>query len=934
MFGARMFRITPMDRTERALAGSAFATLLGLTAGHTLLETARDALFLSRVSPAQLPWLYLAVAILGVSATLLSRANRARPRRFALAAALGGAALVTFAFWLLRDRQSLFFVYALFGWTGLFASWVTVQLWTLLGHSFDVTQAKRLYGFVGAGAVIGAVIGPLGARVLTARLATPHLLLAAALVFALVGLGPALLLGSRAAALPGARAAVAEPATATGDLSLVSSSRYVRHLAALVLLSTIALTLVDYMFKREVALHVAPAQMGHFFATFYAAVGALALIAQLFGVEPVLRLFGVHRALWVFPSLLLFGATGLLVAGALVATLVLKTADGALRHSLHRTSLELLYVPLPDGVRRRAKPVIDLLGQRGGQAAASLLILAVVGADGSRGGRLLLLLVLPVSLVAWLVVARGLRPIYVELFRTTLREGSLMPQWGLPKLDLDALETIFAALNSRTDDEVLAALELLAAQSRARLIPALVLFHPSRAVVLRALDIFVQEGRKDFIPIADRLLSHQDGAVAAAALRARTAVAPDRELLERSAVGACSPLQATAIAALVAHGWEAKGAASLTEFAAQAPLEARVALAAAITELLREGLGNEPTGTGERATARGDRLAAIRARFEGALMVLADAPEKAVAASAARALGTLRSELAIPRLIRMLGSRSLRPDARQALATIGPPAFVALSAALADHTLDVGVRGNIPRALVEIDAAQASTQLMRALLEEPDGFLRFRVLRALGRLRRFDPNLTLDSKILETAVDRTFEAAFSSLHWRLEFRRHRDEEPARETPSHELICSLLVDRYTHAVERVFRLLSLRYPQEDFERVYRSLRSRDNRQRGNALELLENLLVGRVRDLTLLLVAPMEDGDRLRRAAALVPEHGATLTFEVLLHQMMAAGGSLSVLAAYHAQEFAVSTVAPAPSLVRPATPAAGGLLDGRPAFAG
>ena len=36
---------------------------------------------------------------------------------------------------------------------------MTVQFWTLLGRVHTMTQAKRLYGFIGAGAVLGAVVG-------------------------------------------------------------------------------------------------------------------------------------------------------------------------------------------------------------------------------------------------------------------------------------------------------------------------------------------------------------------------------------------------------------------------------------------------------------------------------------------------------------------------------------------------------------------------------------------------------------------------------------------------------------------------------------------------------------------------------------------------------------------------------------------------------
>jgi len=50
--------------------------------------------------------------------------------------------------------------------------------------------------------------------------------------------------------------------------------------------------------------------------------------------------------------------------------------DGSLRHSIHRITTELVYLPLPHGARERAKPFIDGVLARGAQAvtAGTLLI--------------------------------------------------------------------------------------------------------------------------------------------------------------------------------------------------------------------------------------------------------------------------------------------------------------------------------------------------------------------------------------------------------------------------------------------------------------------------------------------------------------------------------------------------------------------------------
>ena len=206
-------------------------------------------------------------------------------------------------------------------------------------------------------------------------------------------------------------------------------------------------------------------------------LNVLALGAQLVLAGWLLRVLGLHRTMWVLPAFVFLGAAGVALGGGLLAALLLKGADGTLRYSLHRTGTELLFVPLPDSLRSRAKPVIDVVGQRGGQALASLLILAEI--TQNRGNTVLAVAAAALCVV-WIAWAADLKGHYLNLFRAALREGALRARDDLPALDLGSLETLFSALNSRDDAEVIGAMELLAAGGRTRLIPALVLFHPSR----------------------------------------------------------------------------------------------------------------------------------------------------------------------------------------------------------------------------------------------------------------------------------------------------------------------------------------------------------------------------------------------------------------------------------------------------------------------
>src|SRR5258706_14008874 len=90
----RLLDVRPEERRPTAIA---FLVLFGILAAHTILETARDALFLARLPPSQLPWMYLAMGAIAVSLSNWSTRTLRGPR--ALASLLGVCAAGTLLFW-------------------------------------------------------------------------------------------------------------------------------------------------------------------------------------------------------------------------------------------------------------------------------------------------------------------------------------------------------------------------------------------------------------------------------------------------------------------------------------------------------------------------------------------------------------------------------------------------------------------------------------------------------------------------------------------------------------------------------------------------------------------------------------------------------------------------------------------------------------------
>ncbi|MET0391178.1 MAG: Npt1/Npt2 family nucleotide transporter [Polyangiales bacterium] len=904
MFGS----VLSLRSGERQPAWIAFAFLTVLVASHTLLETARDALFLAHLPAEQLPVVYLVIA--GLSLTIArteARLARFMPPRRAMLLWTGLAALGTGAFWVwlpgrreAPDPSTPLALYGLYVWTGVIAALVLLHFWSLLAEALSLTQAKRLYPLIGSGSVVGALLGSALASLLARFFGAERLLLAAAVGFTLSVIGASLLL--RFVFSSGALAGVAgpvphadpvldvQPAAHGGsgdgglarDVRLAARDPYVRRVALLLLGSAACLTVLDFLFKSTIASRVPASQLGTFFGGVALGFNLLSLLCQLLLAPFLLRRFDLRVALGALPALLVLAGLGLVAGLGLPAALFGKASDGSLRYSLHRTATELLYVPLPDRARPRVKALLDVVGQRTGQALASLVILGlgVIAPSSPWLAALLSLLAL-----GWLALAIDLRRHYVALLRGQLRERDV--PHGFPELDVASLETLLAALDSRNDSEVLAALDVLEREKKARLVPALILHHPSEAVVLRALGLFARSQRQHAVHAIDRLFGHASVRVRCDAIAARSLLAPDLPLLRAHLERESSPeVRATISVHLIAGGaFDGEAARRhLDELLAHGSPEVRSALATAIAW-------------------RADRT------FDDVILKLSAADEVEVRLAAIRAMTQSPSAVHLDALVRALGSERTRGPARRALVVHGPDGFAAAKRALADADLTPAQRWELPRLIASFETPEAQATLLVQLTEEPDGMVRYRIIRALETLALRRPDFQLDRRRLKQVVEATVSRAYRHLDERLTLERGAESEPERRTSGHALLVAMLTDKQRNAVGRLLRLLGLAHPAADFASIRQTLRSAEAKTRATGVELVGNLLEQPLRSAVLGLIDDMPDPQRL---AAAGPFHrGLRLEYDALLERMLTRESpAVQDFTAYHLAELGLARFQP------------------------
>ena len=874
----RFFDVRPGEG-RIALRGFAAVLLLVISA-HTTMETARDTLLLTGPGPRALGVVYMGIAAVALPASALAaRAGERFGQQRALAGMLGFAVVVAVTMFLVPTGPAA--AIATYIMSGLLGSLLVPQFWTLVGTALTATQGRRLFGLIAAAGVVGGVLGPATATAALMVMPVKGLLLVSAFVFGV-------------AAVAVVRMPVVERARRTEEprrRAVAQSIRAFREqpflwrVALVVVLSTSALLAIDYTFKSTLARTLPRAEVGPFIARYYLGLSAVSLLVQLFASGALVRRVGVAASVLITPLLLSGSAAlALLAGGALVAVLLVKGVDGSLRYSIHRITEELVYLPVPQAARQRAKPLIDGALARTAQTitGASLLVL---GAEGVLSPAHLLAIVLVLA-TAWLGAALLMRQPYLSLVRRAISSDSLDPRDSPGPIDLKTAELLVERLASTDPLEVVSAISSLVRHGREGLVPGLVLLHHDEGVLTQALDAFGASTRTDWCPLAQALLDDPREGVRFAAARALTR----HERLD---------------ARLLAKDDRSRPRAY-----------------AAVHVALRSGVADVRADAGVAAVLRLEGDAGAAARL-GILAAIADAPPAPslspllLALCEHRALAHGEAELialavarqvearAIPRLVQMLARRGGREAVRLALVGLGKAAFDAVVLALGDRSLPRRLRLHVPKTLARFGTARAADYLLAHIETEADGFVRYKSIRALGVLMSehlFWP----DRARIERICVRELTKHFRALGTLAALVSAASPAPGDRSVAMRLLSGLLEDKARHSLERAFRLLETALPRERFHHVYLASRSADSYGRASAAEFVDAVLrrpyERTLRGLLLEVIEELPPPERVARANLIVPIGAPRNRDEALARLMRDEDLTLASLAALCALE--------------------------------
>jgi ATP:ADP antiporter, AAA family len=785
-------------------------------------KIARDALFLDRFRAVQLPYADIAVAVI-VGIVVAGWAHVGR--RVGLYAMLQGTALICAAtslvFWFLARASHPIWLYpVVYLWVGIFGVLVPMQVWMLGNCMLTTREAKRIFGLVGAGAIMGWIFAGIFSKVVAESAGAESLLLAMAALLALCAIPIVLCRRSRASASQADTSAdrtVPQMLSLRRSLLMIYSSRYLRVIAILICLSSFTTTVAGWQFK-AMAKEVLTQRdaLAAFFGDFNLYAGIFALLLQVALTSRLLRRFGIGPALLLAPLALIVTSVGVITWGTLLSVVLLRGGDQVLRYAVDKPSVELLYLPIAANVKVHAKSLIDAVIWRFGDGlgGASLLLFATyLQVPASRMSWIILALA-----PAWAIAAVYCQRLYVATLRDVIGHHQLATVAHFTAvLDRDATAEIMQSnLSARDPLDVLYSMSLFDLEKRPN-IHALLrdrLKFPDPVVRRKAIEMLRESRDPMAAQWVEPLLHDSSLEVRVEALRYLAECSFVDPLARIEQLGDFPDVYIrAAVVAFLAHPGESQNLTTSCEI------------------LNRMVHDTGPAGRMSRLEAA--RLLAILPASSGEQIgVLLSDSDHDVAREAIRTVAKLRQTRFLSQLVERLGERPLVGDIQTAVAGFGESVIPLLREYLRDAAHPLALRRRIPPILVRIGTQSAADVLLENLSQR-DPQVRTRILAGLREIAKIHAAVRLAPSVLDATLAEEIAG---------QYRCYQVLEVLKvPRPGLAGARQLLQEGIQHQWERIFALLTLRYPQPGLLSAYFGLQSHDATVRDNALEFLDNIL---------------------------------------------------------------------------------------------
>jgi len=834
--------IRPEDKTPTSLM---FSNMFMSGIGIGMIRVCAFTLFLNYWAAEQLALIAILIAVVGMPMTLLidRLTHRFAVRNYLFT--IIGVILVGLAVMrlLLGVSSSPYLIFTLPLFFELVYMLFSLQFVALLSRLLNVRQTKRLSGIARSGEFLAEMAGGFLVVLLLNFIQVQDLLIVAMfttlIVFGIV---------SYTVSHYRSTLYVSADDNPAGELRLLGMLRlpYVRLITFCYVAYMFAYFFLDVAFYDYASRQFDDENsMAAFIAEFYAISGFLTMLAMIIVFAPFLRKFGILAGVITFPVVIFIGSTavtamefsGFDVAAIFIVMVVTNAARIILQSAIWKSSVTILFQVLPDRQRSQGialtEGVIDPVA--GGFAGICLYVLTTqLGLEPKS-----FLIVLSALMLMWIVIGFFVRKHYLSNLVVNIQKRKL-GEMALTDLDNASLELIKSGLKSSYPAEIFYCLNLLEEMEHPEITELIkeVLDNNNRDV---RMDVLRRIASLDIKPLTGRVLNRieeePDPAVRGQALKTYAALAPP-DTIDR-----------------------------LLPYLGAFHQDIRKGALVGILDFDRDNeIANNYLLGSVRAPDINERLFAAEVigetgvpHFSGYLVELLADIDQQIVERAIVAAGNLQDPRLVNVLVKKLAIVSLQGTTALSLRHFGEAAL---------HDLDIGLtspeatrqeKNHIIQTIREIGGEQATEILLRHLeIEQPE--LRHQVHLSLASLHfQADPD---DQYIFVNSLDEEVQL----ITWLLAAMEDLKDEPRFETLHAALASELEVRR-----DNMLLLISFLFPSIVMLDTRANIDSKVADLRVFALEILDNLLTGEIKQIVLPLLDDLTVAERLEHMAVRFPQ---------------------------------------------------------------
>ena len=407
----KLIKVKPQEIPAALLS---FLFIFTLMAAYYVLRPVRDAMS-SDWTDAELSWLWTLNFFISAGAVLLYGVVVSRVRLRKLVPGIYIFFAASFLLFYLATRwfeDTVLIDKSFYVWVSFFALFHVSVFWSFMSDIYSSGQSRRLFGLFGAGASIGAVMGPSIPVFLGDRLGVYNLLLIAALMLLLI-VPLIFYLDKTRSRIPDEAAINSDPttlATIGGDFfnGFVDfiGHRFLLGIGLFIVLYTMMSSFVYFELKNVMA-EYDRATRSQYWGIMDLIVNTLAIFTALFATSRLATKFGLAVTLALIPVVLVFGWIAVAVAPGLALLIGLQITRRAGNYAITRPAREMLFTGVERETRFKTKPVIDIVVYRGGDVLAGWTYTALAQGIGLGLGAIAVVAALLACLWALVAVFLG-----------------------------------------------------------------------------------------------------------------------------------------------------------------------------------------------------------------------------------------------------------------------------------------------------------------------------------------------------------------------------------------------------------------------------------------------------------------------------------------------------------------------------------------------